>query len=146
MIALGFATLWLAELVPATLTGTPPLLVEEVGPQALVSHFVDLGVVVPGLAVAGVWLWLGRPWGYVFAGVGLVFGALLAPTIAGMTLVLVLEGDVSVPPVALVFTVVPILLAAALAARYVSSLSGRERLASSDGGDRSGATDTELGR
>ncbi|MFP9190517.1 hypothetical protein [Natronosalvus vescus] len=134
VIALGLAVLWLAELVPATLTGTPPLLVEEMGPQALVSHFLDLAVVVPGLLVGAVWLIQGRSWGYVFAGVGLVFGALLAPTIAAMTVVLVLEDDVTVPFVALVFTMVPILLAAALAIRYVSLLHGADgdTLAESD--------------
>lgn len=134
VIALGLAILWLAELVPATVTGTAPPLVAEVGPQALVSHFVDLAVVVPALVIAAGWLRRGRPWGYVFAGVGLVFGALLAPTIAGMTIVLVLTGEVTVPFVALVFTMIPILLAALVAARYVSLISGHDRTASSDDG------------
>ncbi|SFC08896.1 hypothetical protein SAMN05444422_104203 [Halobiforma haloterrestris] len=141
VIALGLATLWLAELVPATLTGTPPLLVDEIGSQALVSHFVDLAVVVPALLIAGGWLWRGRSWGYAFAGVGLVFGALLAPTIAGMTVVLVLEDDVTVPLVAVVFTTIPILLAAVLAGRYVSLLSGAERVASSDEGSQPSTAD-----
>lgn len=61
LIAVGLASLWLAELVPATLSGVPPLFVEEIGPQALMSHFVDLGVVVPALIVAGGLLWRRRP-------------------------------------------------------------------------------------
>ena len=68
LIAAGLTALWLSELVPATLSGTPPLLVADVGPQALVSHFLDLAVVVPALTVVAAWLWQGRPWGYVLAG------------------------------------------------------------------------------
>ncbi|MFC7021103.1 MULTISPECIES: hypothetical protein [Haloarcula] len=79
----GLAALWLSEVVPATLNGTPPLLVAEQGPQALVSHSPDLAVVVPALAVVARWLWQRRAWEYVFAGVALVFGALLAPAITG---------------------------------------------------------------
>jgi hypothetical protein len=124
LIAVGLASLWLAELVPATLSGVPPLLVEETGPQALVSHFVDLGVVVPALIVASGWLWRRRPWGYVFAGVALVFGALLAPTITGMTIVLLVGGSVTVPPVALALTVVPAAVATVLAVAYLLAIPG----------------------
>jgi len=126
VIAAGLAFLWLAELVPATVSGTPPLLVEEVGPQALASHFLDLSIVVPALVLAGRWLFQRRPWGYVFAGVGLVFGALLAPTLTGMTAVILLAGDLTVPPVAVVFTIIPALIAAILAISYLLSLSGQK--------------------
>ncbi|ADB63082.1 hypothetical protein Htur_4263 (plasmid) [Haloterrigena turkmenica DSM 5511] len=88
---------------------------------------------MPALSIAGSWLWQGRPWGYVFAGVGLVFGALLAPTIAGMTIAIALEGDVTVPLTTLVFTMFPILLAAVLAGRCISLLTGVERRQTSDG-------------
>lgn len=53
VIAIGLAVLWLSELVPATLSGSAPLLVEEVGPHALASHFIDLSMVVPALVIAG---------------------------------------------------------------------------------------------
>lgn len=131
-IAAGLAALWLSELVPATLSGTPPLLVEEVGPQALVSHFLDLAVVVPALTVVAAWLWQGRPWGYVLAGVALVFGALLAPAIAGMTLALFLSGKVTLPLVAVVFTALPAFAAAAFAVRYLHRIPGRDRLTGAD--------------
>jgi hypothetical protein len=124
LIAVGLASLWLAELLPATRSGTPPLLVAELGPQALVSHFLDLGVVVPALAITGTWLWHRRPWGYVLGGVALVFGALLAPTITGMTVALAVTGAVTVPPVALVLTVLPAAVAAVLAVTYLRTVSG----------------------
>jgi hypothetical protein len=122
-VAVGLALLWLAELVPATLSGTPPSLVDDVGRQALVSHFVDLGVVVPALAVAGTWLRSQRPWGYVVAGVGLVFGALLAPTLTATTVTLLVTGAVTVPLAAVVLTVLPAVAAAGLAVGYLRSMS-----------------------
>jgi hypothetical protein len=118
-VAGGLAALWLAEVIPATLAGTAPPLVDEIGPQATVSHFLDLAVVVPALALAARWLLSARPWGYVFAGVGLVFGALLAPTILATTLVVLAVGEVTVPTVAVVLTVLPLVVAAALAVAYV---------------------------
>lgn len=121
-IALGLATLWLSELVPATLSGTPPLLVSEVGPQALVSHFVDLGIVVPGLLVASAGLLWDRSWGYLLAGIGIVFGALLAPTITGMTIAFLLVGDLTVPMVAAVFTIVPAVLVVGLAGSFLLAI------------------------
>ncbi|WP_318569017.1 hypothetical protein [Salinigranum marinum] len=90
------------------------------------SHFVDLGVVVPALIVASGLLWRRRPWGYVFAGVALVFGALLAPTITGITIVLLVGGSVTVPPVALVFTVLPAAVATVLAVTYLLAIPGSD--------------------
>ena len=130
VIAVGLAFLWLSELVPATVSGDPPLLVAEMGPQALASHFIDLSTVVPAMAIAGTWLWRERPWGYVVGGAGLVFGAVLAPTLTGMTLVLLFEGSVTVPLVAAVFTALPALIAAVLAIRFVISIPAAGRSSS----------------
>ncbi|WP_411964272.1 hypothetical protein [Haloferax sp. YSMS24] len=124
LVAVGLASLWLSELVPATLTGTTPLLVAEVGPQAMVSHFIDLSVVVPALGLASLWLWQRRPWGYVLAGVGVVFGAVLAPALTLGTFLLATGGAVTVPLVAVVFTIIPALVAAALAVNFVRVLDG----------------------
>lgn len=127
VIAGGLAALWLSEIGPAFLAGTVPLIVEEAGQQALVSHFIDLAVVVPSLVIAGVWLYWERAWGYVFAGVALVLGATIAVTISAMTLV-ILSGDViSVSPVAIVFTFIPILIAAGLAVKYIASIDDNVR-------------------
>lgn len=122
LIAGGLAALWLSEIIPAILAGSTPLIVEEFGPQALVSHFIDLAVVVPSLLIAGVWLWWERAWGYVFAGVVLVLGATLAVTISAMTLG-ILSGDViTVSPGAIAFTFIPILISAGLAINYIASI------------------------
>jgi hypothetical protein len=132
VIAAGLAVLWLAELVPATLTGDPPLLVEEQGPMALVSHFVDLSVVVPALTIVAVWLWRRRTWGYALAGIGLVFGGLIAPTITATTVAILLTGGLTVPVVAAVFTVIPAVVAAVLAVLYLRAMPRRERAGRAD--------------
>lgn len=126
IIAIGLAVLWLSELVPATLSGRPPLLVAEVGPHALASHFIDLSLAVPAMAIAGTWLWRQRPWGYAVGGAGLVFGTLLAPTLAAVTVVLALGEAVTVPPVAVVFTILPALIAAVLALRFLLAITEDE--------------------
>ena len=133
MIAGGLALLWLGELVPPMVDGTPPTIVEELGEQATVSHAIDLAVVVPALAIAGYWLWQGRPWGYVFGGVVLLLGALLAPTITAMTVVLVLEGELTVSIWVIVFTMLPIVIAAALAISYLHALGGDRSIQHTDG-------------
>jgi hypothetical protein len=121
-VASGLAVLWLADLVPPLLTGETPLIVVEAGRQTLVSHALDLAVVAPGLAVAGVWLRRDRPWGYVFAGVLLVFGALLGVTVLAGTLQTAAAGVVTLSPVALVFTALPLVVSGLLAVRYLAAL------------------------
>jgi hypothetical protein len=56
-IPLGLAALWLSQLLSATLTDAAPLLDKEIRPQVLASHFIDLSIVVPVMAIAGTWLW-----------------------------------------------------------------------------------------
>lgn len=124
VIAAGLTLLWLSDLIPALLTGTAPPNVDEGGQQVLVTHFVDLSVVVPSLSIAAVWLYQRRPWGYLLAGVCLVLGATLAVTIAAMTVVVASGVALSVSPLALAFTALPILVAAAAAIKYVGAIDG----------------------
>jgi hypothetical protein len=132
VVAVGLAALWLSDLLPALIAGTTPRLVAEAGPQAMASHVLDLGVVVPSILLAAAWLRARRPWGYVLAGVVLVLGATLAAPIGLMTLVLGRGGTVTVGPVATVLTFVPILVAGLLAVTYVRSMRPRPRTNSGD--------------
>ena len=126
VIGAGLAALWLSDVVPATLAGTTPAIVEEFGPGGLGTVLIDLGLVVPSLVVAAAWLWRDRPPGYLVAGVLLVFGALLAPSLAAITAVDVQSG-VAMTPGLVVGTVVPPLVAAAFAVRYLLAIpSGTE--------------------
>jgi hypothetical protein len=127
LVGLGLGALWLSDLAPAVLGGTAPLVVEEVGPQAVVTHFVDLGVVVPAILLSAVWLARRRTWGYVFAGVVLVLGATLAAPISVMTLVLLAGDTVTVSPVAALLTFLPVVVAAVLAVTYVRSMDETRR-------------------
>lgn len=121
VIAAGLALLWLSDVVPAILSGTTPAVVRDFGEKGLVTLVIDLGFLVPALTVAAVWLWQRRPWGYVTAGVLLVFGALLGPALTAITIVDVQNG-VPLTTGVIVGTVVPPLVAAAFAIRYLQAL------------------------
>lgn len=121
-VAVGLSALWLAELVPATATGTPPLVLRELGPQAVQTYVLDLGVVVPSLALTAVLLWRNRAWGYVFSGVLLVMAALLAPTLTAVTVVDATGGYLTLSLPLVAGTVVPPLVAAAFAVQYLRHL------------------------
>jgi hypothetical protein len=122
VIGSGLAALWLSDLLPSLLRGTTPALVEDSGPQALASHVIDLGVVVPSIFLAAVWLLRGRTWGYVLTGVVLILGATLAAPIGIMTLVLMTGETVAVSPIAGFFTFLPIVVSAVLAVMYLRSM------------------------
>lgn len=127
VIGIGLGALWLSDVVPPLLTGTTPTLIEEAGQQAMATHVIDLGVVVPAILLSGAWLYQERTWGYVFAGVVLVLGAVLAAPIGIMTLVLMTGETVTVSPIAAVFTFLPILISALLAVTYLRSMELRPR-------------------
>ena len=126
VIAFGLASLWLSEIVPALLGGTVPLGVREAGPQAMFSHFLDLGVVVPAILLSAAWLARRRTWGYVFTGVVLVLGTMLSVPISLMTLVLMTGDAVTVTPTAALFSFLPPILAGGLAVTYLRAM-GRRR-------------------
>jgi hypothetical protein len=69
-----FGIMWLSDilrltLTEGTLTSVPRLV-----------YAIDLTVVLPALAVVGIWLWQGRAWGYTLAGLLLVKVATLGVT------------------------------------------------------------------
>lgn len=133
LIAIGLTLLWLGDYVPPMLEGASPTLVEELGESSGASAAIDLAVVVPALAIAGYWLWQRRPWGYVVGGVVLLLGALLTPSITGMTVVLILEGEITVSVWVIVFTMLPLVIAAALAINYLLAFGGRRPPRPTDG-------------
>jgi len=127
VVGLVLAALWLSDVVPPLLAGSTPRIVEEAGPQAMVTHVLDLGVVVPSILLAAAWLFRERPWGYVLAGVVSVLGATLAAPVGIATLVLVTGDDVTVSPVAALFTFLPLVASVTLAAVYLRSVRDRAR-------------------
>lgn len=97
--------------------------IAQLGPEAAHTYVIDLGILVPSLAISALWLHQARPWGYVSAGVLLVFAALVAPTLTAITILDLQEGiEISAP--ILVGTIVPPALGLIFAGTYLRSLSG----------------------
>lgn len=73
---------WLAQIIPALLTGSVPAGLEDTIMPTNPFHVMDLAVLLPITALAALWLWQGRSWGYLLAGVLLVFFVLEALSVA----------------------------------------------------------------
>ena len=122
--AIGLGSMWLFEIVPAMLADELPPAIVQLGPEAAHTYVIDLGLLVPSLAIAAVWILQRRPWGYVFTGVLLVFAALIAPTLTAITAVDLAEGiDISLP--VLVGTIVPPLIGLVFAGTYLLRVPAR---------------------
>ncbi len=91
-IGVGFALLWLTEIVPALLHGGVPRTVAESALPTNPVHVIDLSTILPAHIVAGVLLLRRHPLGYRAAPVVLAFGVLMALSIAGMMVVMQLRG------------------------------------------------------
>lgn len=119
--AAGLAFMWLLDIVPALLTGTTPSAIAQLGPEAAHTYVIDLGILVPCLAIAAVWLWQQRPWGYVLTGVLLVFAALIAPALTAITAIDLMRGvEISLP--ILVGTIIPPVIGLVFAGSFLRKL------------------------
>jgi hypothetical protein len=87
-----FALLWLSENVRALLAGSIPQTLVDAEQPTNIIHVFDLAVVLPALALAGVWLLRDQPWGYVLAGVLLVKAATLGLAVTAMGLFVIRTG------------------------------------------------------
>lgn len=77
-----FALLWLKDILPAIGAGTAPGSLKRTGMVTNAIQMTDLAFGFPLTALAGVWLWQRRAWGYVLAGVFLVYGLLESISVA----------------------------------------------------------------
>ena len=122
--AVGLGAMWLFEIVPAMLADELPSAIVQLGPEAAHTYVIDLGLLVPSLAIAAGWILQRRPWGYVFTGVLLVFAALIAPTLTAITAVDLTEGiEISLP--VLVGTIVPPVIGLVFAGTYLLRVPAR---------------------
>lgn len=76
------ALTWLSRIVPALVDNDPERLLAGTGITMIPTYLQDLAFWLPLLAVAGVWLWHRRPWGYLLVGGGLAMWALEGLTVA----------------------------------------------------------------
>lgn len=62
----------LAQIGAYMQTGVVPELITRAGTVTSFVYVLDLGIIAPLMGVAAVWLWRGRPWGFVLSAVLLV--------------------------------------------------------------------------
>lgn len=62
------ALVWLRNVVPSVLSSAPPSWLDGTGLGTHPVYVLDLAFWLPLMAVAAVWLWRRRPWGYLLVG------------------------------------------------------------------------------
>jgi hypothetical protein len=77
-----FTALWLKDILPAIAGGVAPASLKRTGMVTNAIEMTDLAFGFPLTALAGVWLWQRRAWGYVLAGMYLVYGVIEAISVA----------------------------------------------------------------
>jgi hypothetical protein len=82
VIAVAFALLWLADIVPAILAGGVPKSLRGTTLTTNVVEVIDLAFTLPLTLAAGLWLWRGHAMGVLLAGTMLVFLTLEAISVA----------------------------------------------------------------
>ena len=106
-----FALLWLSELVPATISGRPPLSLEAAGLVTNPIYVIDLAVVLPGMILIGVLALRRKEEGLAFVLPALMFSVLMGSSIIAATLLILGSGDASgLVPLILVTVVVGVSL------------------------------------
>lgn len=77
-----FALAWLRDIVPALLSNTVPVSLQGTRMPTNPIQVVDLSTGFPLTILAAIWLWQRRAWGYVLAGLFLVYGVIEAASVA----------------------------------------------------------------
>ena len=111
-IALVFVGLWMADVVPAMLSGRPPAAALETDTPTGLIHVMDLAFVLPLCVAAGVLLLRREASGMMLAGVVLVKTATLALAVLAMAAFVLLDGQaVNVPVAAAMLVTLALVLA-----------------------------------
>lgn len=116
LVGVVFATLWSVFSIRYAITGRLSLGAATLeGMQTVFA--IDLSLMVPGMALAGVLLWRRRPWGFVMGAAMSVFGAVYQLNLAAAGWFQAnagVEGVKRIDPVGAVFIVVFLLAAAVM--------------------------------
>ena len=91
-LGLFFTFAWLAQILPPTLHGTVPSSITQAKTPSNGVYVQDLGLVIPLLIVAGVWLWNRRAWGAALGAILLVIADIMAAAIVSMALFMARAG------------------------------------------------------
>ncbi|WP_267640394.1 hypothetical protein [Haloarchaeobius amylolyticus] len=108
VVALLVGVLWLADVVPASLSGTTPAAIENTGLVTPVIQSLDLAVLLPAFALSAYWLWQGRAWGYAFTAVLLVKATTLGLAVLTMVAVMLRDGQAVPAPQIVIFGVLSV--------------------------------------
>jgi hypothetical protein len=114
-LGVAFSALWLAEVVPAMISGTMPGSAAEIGLVTNPIHVLDLGIVLPAFIVGGVALIRRRVVGYWLAPTMLGFGVVMDTALLGMGVSVEARGTGAAPPFAVLLAIL-LLTAGALGA------------------------------
>ncbi|MFP5319975.1 MAG: hypothetical protein ACLGI2_17000 [Acidimicrobiia bacterium] len=111
-VALG--VMELAQIVPTIFTGGTPQIVTDTGHPTSPVYVLDLGLVVPAMVLAGIWLRQRRPWGFIAAAVLLVKGATVGLGLLAGNLFAVLGDDKNDGPLVVLWAAIALGSAAVL--------------------------------
>jgi hypothetical protein len=103
VVAALFYLIWLAEAIPASLSGIPPQSVQEDGTPTNVIHVLDMAWLLPAMAIAAVSLWHKRPVGYTLAPALLANLVFLPLAILSMILFQARGGEPVALPLVMIF-------------------------------------------
>jgi len=82
VIGVGFAVLWLMDLLPALASGDLPRSLRGTSLPTNVVQVLDFGFTLPVCIAAGLWLMRRKPWGILLSGMLLVFFTLESVSVA----------------------------------------------------------------
>jgi hypothetical protein len=137
-----FLVAWLAQIVAATLQGMVPESVTLAKTPSNGVFVQDLGVVIPLMFAAAVWLWQRRTWGYVLGAILLVLTDVMALALVAMSLFSAqarLAGALDMLWVFVALALVSIAFTAVFAAHMHVPASRRQTNGPQDGARREGA-------
>ncbi len=108
LLGLGvlFYLLWLSDVVPAMVTGTPPQTVVAAGLPTNPVYVLDMAIVLPAMMLAGVLLLRNRPFGYLLGPPLITFGIVMSLAVESMFVALALRDEPTALPPAVLMAVV----------------------------------------
>lgn len=118
------AAMWLAEELPAALSGIVPPSVVQFETPTNVVHVLDLAVVLPAMTLGAIMLLRDRPWGYVLAGMLLVKSSTIGLWVVAMIWFSARQGLVVPAPYTAFFLLLTI-VGVVLAWRFTGPRAGR---------------------
>ncbi|MEF8816189.1 MAG: hypothetical protein V5A58_05340 [Salinibacter sp.] len=91
-VAVALGGFYVALSLQYVVTGQVPAMIDAVGLHTNLIAALDLTMVVPVALLAAVWLWQERPWGYVWATIWCVKGAVYMLALSAATVATVVVG------------------------------------------------------